>query len=163
MAESVDVAKMLLRLGTGQQMVRWSARMYVAVNGEAAHLNTPLDAGDILTLGEDRFRIVKGLEGFLYPAILPAQCIQGRVNVHCGLHKSLTMFTRRVYDGAIRAQQLSPWQIVTSGRWPQQRHHFHFVRDKALGQWRKVLPDALNRQVIDDYGAILRAYDYPLN
>ncbi len=69
MAESVDLEKMLLRLGSGQQMVRWSARMHVADNGVTARLNAPLEAGNILTLGEDRFRIVRGLEDFLYAAI----------------------------------------------------------------------------------------------
>ncbi|MEP5152907.1 sulfotransferase domain-containing protein [Planktotalea sp.] len=120
---------LLERLSTGQQLVVPSSSMNVQINGKAADLSTEVSAGDRLQFDDKKFRVVNGLEGYLYPALEPETRVKRTNQVHCGLHKSLTMFTRRVYDDAIRAQQMSPMRILQQRRFPQQKHFFHFIRD----------------------------------
>lgn len=144
------LAQVLEHLGTGQQRVpAHLAGGPLLLNGRAASRPDCPEPGDVLNAGARAYRIVRRLDGTLYPVLMPRRAPAARpVHLHAGLHKNLTMFTRKVYDDVIRAQQKQVLQWARNLRFPQQKHFFHMI-DDFYDQHHRFTQTSLSGQLVD--------------
>jgi hypothetical protein len=97
-------------------------------NGTRVGVEDSVQAGDQISAGGDNYMVIAGGEGRLQlidPSLNNANTIAGKVRAHCGYHKCLTMFSRKVYKRACRVYTL------THGLRPNQptafRHFYHRI------------------------------------
>ncbi len=112
-----------------RQEARWLARRNKLLrNGNSTSVNACLEVGDVLTFRDASYRVIAGgkdrlglrIENPQFPKI-----IRGSVRVHCGFHKCLTMYTRKIYRRASIAMMFSAERF----RNPPIgfRHYFHRI------------------------------------
>ena len=121
----VTVSDMLAILDTGDARPRRLAGP--RLDGVRASPDTEVAPGLVMSVGPDRYRIVGGLPGVLYPALIPKTPLRGPVRVHAGLHKCLTMLSRRVYEatvGPVGRPRLERWGLAHRPF----KHCFHYLR-----------------------------------
>lgn len=128
------ISRMLALAETGSQRPGGD-RTALTLDGRRVGATESVSAGAVLVCGDSRYRIVEGLDGFLYPALMHDTAPKRPVRVHCGLHKCLTMYQRRVYKsvGKLHRKGPSAW----FGRPAGYAHFYHEIRDfqTGLGQF----------------------------
>lgn len=120
------IVDMLGMTMTGDQRPRGEITDYFQ-NDTTVSESTEVSEGDVLGFGSDRYRVVKGIGEFLYPALIPPTPVDGPVRVHCGLHKCLTMYQRKVYRSVSRVQRRMMFK--QRGRRVGYMHFYHRIRD----------------------------------
>lgn len=98
------------------------------LNGKKARIEDSLKVGDTLCAGEDTYLVIAAGENRLQlidPNLNQAKTINGRVNAHCGYHKCLTMFSRKVYKRACRIYRLT--HALAPNRPTGFRHFYHRI------------------------------------
>ena len=144
------IATMIAMLGSGQQRAP-APPTTILLNGAPATAASAVQAGDGLDIGARSYRVIEGLEGFLYPAPLPPAQVSHPVRLHAGLHKNLTMFTRKVYHNVAIARTLSlRWGM----RRPPIAKHFYHKVDFFHDQLHRARNHSLSGVALD-----LDAYD----
>jgi len=95
------------------------------IDGEEARPETPLGSGRQIQVQDFVYQSVETGSGRLQ--LLPVRTVEeksnipGCIRVHAGLHKCLTMYTRKVYYHALNRYRRFPWARQYGGF----RHFFH--------------------------------------
>lgn len=94
-------------------------------NGKRCGVNDLLEPGEELTIRDSVYRVVAGGRNRLglHHVSAPPTRIASPVRVHCGYHKCLTMYSRKIYRRASIALTLSP--VVLRKKRRGFRHYFH--------------------------------------
>jgi len=94
-------------------------------NGMRVGVNDFLEPGDELTVRDALYRAVPGGRDRLglHPVSAPPEKISAPIRVHCGFHKCLTMYSRKIYRRASNALTFSP--ALFGKRKTGFRHYFH--------------------------------------
>lgn len=112
-----------------------------------------IKAEDIVTLAETDYRAVEGGQGRLQligpEAPEPAHLSQP-VRVHCGLHKCLTMYQRKVYTSSMRLSSALGFNYVSnSSAKPPPFQHFYHRRDAFYGNYHRHRLSSLSGQSLN--------------
>ncbi len=107
-------------IGDKKSKRKWFADNDVLLNGKVVDQHAELSAGDTLMIRGKDYRITEtdepGRLGYQTHSDESRQKIKGRTRVHCGYHKCLTMYFRRISEKTVRFQ--NPVNGAT-------RHFFH--------------------------------------
>lgn len=84
-------------------------------------------AGDTFEVGGYAYAVVTLLDGRPFPAPKPKARITRPARVHCGLHKCMTMFQRKIYTKVAKTQK-NQLAFALRGRNTGFRHFYHHSR-----------------------------------
>lgn len=110
------------------QVKHLAARGKLKINNAPANFEDRVKIGDLLSVGEISYLVVKAGEERLQlisPDLGTTKSIGGRVRAHCGYHKCLTMYSRMVYKRACQIYRLT--QGFIPGRPTGFQHFFHRI------------------------------------
>lgn len=120
----------------------------VKVNNKRARTNDHLEPGDEITIHKSKYEVISGGEDRLGMRKLdePPFRINTPVKVHCGYHKCLTMYSRKIYRRASTSLTLSPaiFKKNASGF----RHFFH-RKDVWLDNYKRYGMSSLSGHAIN--------------
>ena len=118
-----------MAVGTGVMKRKEARRLCllgkVRRNGQRVSANSFLEVGDEFSVRDLRYEVVAGgLDRLgLHQVSAQPERISAPIRVHCGFHKCLTMYSRKIYRRASIALALSP--AVLGARKTGFRHFFH--------------------------------------
>jgi len=107
---------------------RLAALGKLKLNGIKARSLDAVQAGDSLTTGNHEYLATPAGENRLQlidPNLNSAEIVQGKVRAHCGYHKCLTMFSRKVYKRASRVYSMT--HGLTPNCPTSFRHFYHRI------------------------------------
>lgn len=123
MLENVSVSSGILNRPEVRRLCRLRK---ILRNGNRVFASDSLEPGDVVKIREVEYVVIEGGESRLglRPKVSVAKRQVNRpVRVHCGFHKCLTMYSRKVYRKAATALFFSP-EILKGRPW-NFRHFFH--------------------------------------
>lgn len=143
--EYVMMATGVLRLDEARKMCLLGQ---LRLNGKRAGARQEVRPGDELTVGRTVYRVVRGGADRvgLHKISADPERISAPIRVHCGFHKCMTMYTRRIYRRAARAKRFSP--LIFGGA-PTRFRHFYHRKDAWMDQCHRFGISSLSGNCLD--------------
>lgn len=118
------------------------------LNGKRVGAKKEIQSGDEWTVGQTIYQVVPGGADRLGLRKISEdpKRISAPIRVHCGFHKCMTMYTRRIYRRAARVKRFSP--MVFSGS-PTRFRHFYHRKDTWLDNCHRFGMSSLSGNYLD--------------
>jgi Sulfotransferase domain len=118
--------KLLTRngLASTEAMMQWLRDRAILINDQSVSLNTKVNAGDTITLRNVNYRVHASNDPERLTVEVPdcnkKELIASKIRVHCGYHKCLTMYFRKVF------RKVAWFTDLRSGTY---RHFYHRINE----------------------------------